>query len=631
MAFFTDDNIGPVNYGLQDFNPTFSQSLAATVDETFAGNPTSVGLNLLDLSRANKSQSGRLSAYDAEAIIKESGVRGLTVRDGEYNRESLQMLIERKRQETIRNDVLSRTEYSWTGTPVRALATLGAAVIDPINIASAFVPVVGEARAASMLGRTSAGSLARAGVRAEIGAIEGAAGAAILEPFLIAGRSQLQDDYTMSDSLLNLAFGTAFGSGLHVSGGQLADVFRTVDPYARFSGLDAKQVRTVLDFEKTITPKTALSDIEKSIGDWTPKMREAAGFGEKPDVQTIMRDVDTSIPRNISREDAQKLFEQYPQEVIESIVNRVARGGLDAPFARISETTPESARQIAARELAETLRAELLPEAGNRAAPGDVAALRTEIDQLKQQAKSNADSFKKLAKQYQEDGLSRKQAESKARSEIADKESEIGSRRSAIEQQLEANRLASEAEQDIAALNKGGIPKRFEDRIAERANQIMAQADTLRTMPVSAQSIVSLATPEARQAAFRSAIAQAVNGRLPDVDLLVRGNPTFDQLKAVADRQSDPNSLAIGDPASSNAANERLKDPLSSDLKSADSVLEKAMARVDELKKNLEQGGMDKARTEALNTELAPFDAGVQRADVMGGVLKAAAVCSMRA
>lgn len=626
MPYIRDDQAGTDSFALQDFEPTFGQSLSATVDETLAGNPTSVLYNVADFARANAGPSRRLSAYDAGSIIKESGVVGLSAEDGEYNEEALRMLIERKRQEMIRADVLSRTEYSMLGTPARFSAMLGASVIDPLNIASAFVPVVGQARVASVLGRTAAGSLARAGARAQIGAVEGLAGAAMIEPFLQIGRTELQDDYDMSDSLLNIAFGGALGGGLHVVGGQAADLARASDPYARFAGLDAAQARTVLDFERN--PPASPSDVAAEVAGWTPQMRRAVGY---EDPQPVLDTTAPDVPQVLSREDFARLAQEYPREVLTSIAERVARREMpELPFAKLSDTTPDSARQTAARELADALRAELLPVAGNRAAPGEVAALRQELEALNQRIGRNNSQFKELAKRYQSEGMTRKKAEAAAKKEMADTEAELVGQRTALEAKIERNRLAANAEEEIAALKRGEIPERFEERIRNRANQILAQADIARAALPPARTVIEAATPQARQAAFRSAIAQAVNGRMPDVDLLLRKDATFQQLKAVADRQANADSLLVGDKRASDAATGRLKQAIDEGLSSAEAELNRAMQRIDQLRENLELGGMKKEATSRLMNALKPFEDAMNDADAYGRAARAAAVCGVR-
>jgi GNAT superfamily N-acetyltransferase len=124
-----------------------------------------------------------------------------------------------KTREVERQDTMRRAQ---AGLGTALTAGLVASILDPLNVASAFIPVVGEARYAAMVAR-----LGVTGARATRGAIEGAVGAAIVEPFTLAAASYEQADYDAADSLASIAFGTALGSGLHVAGGAVKDRFVT--------------------------------------------------------------------------------------------------------------------------------------------------------------------------------------------------------------------------------------------------------------------------------------------------------------------------------------------------------------------------------------------------------------------
>jgi hypothetical protein len=110
---------------------------------------------------------------------------------------------------------------------------MAAGLLDPINIAAGLVPVVGEARVASILGRgaiEAMGAAERAGIRAIAGGVSGGAAMAGLQPLEYAlSRSELED-YTMAQALHSIALGTVLGGGLHVVGGAVAD--RVTDRYA---------------------------------------------------------------------------------------------------------------------------------------------------------------------------------------------------------------------------------------------------------------------------------------------------------------------------------------------------------------------------------------------------------------
>ena len=161
-----------------------------------------------------------LAPQDAEGWMTERGMQGLFKFERPYARQELEIMERRKRAELRRQSILSRAEG---GGAARFGVSLAASMVDPLNIASAFVPVVGEARYARML-QAAVGASGRAGVRAGVGAVEGVAGAAMLEPLNYAARAQEQADWRASDSLNNVLLGSVFGATVHAGGGALADL-----------------------------------------------------------------------------------------------------------------------------------------------------------------------------------------------------------------------------------------------------------------------------------------------------------------------------------------------------------------------------------------------------------------------
>ena len=181
---------------------------------------------MVELSTARRyDEAYRLYSRDgAKTWMAEQGLDDeFSFEDRGYNELELSILARRKKAELARRDVLARSE-GGVGQATAQLATaLGVSVLDPLNIASAFVPVVGEARYARLL--AGAGGLAgRTAVRLGVGAVEGTAGAAALEPLLYAANTQQQADYGITDSLINIGFGGIFGGGLHAIGGAVGDI-----------------------------------------------------------------------------------------------------------------------------------------------------------------------------------------------------------------------------------------------------------------------------------------------------------------------------------------------------------------------------------------------------------------------
>ena len=126
-----------------------------------------------------------------------------------------------KLKEIDRANRLARGQTGIVAGTLKFATGLGVSLADPLNIASAFVPVVGQARFASLVARQgfTTARLAR-------GAVEGTFGAALIEPIVYGVAQAEQADYGLMDSFLNVTFGTIIGGGLHVGVGALKD-FRT--------------------------------------------------------------------------------------------------------------------------------------------------------------------------------------------------------------------------------------------------------------------------------------------------------------------------------------------------------------------------------------------------------------------
>lgn len=203
--------------------------LGATAEQAFTESPINSILRFSELANANVSDA-RLDAVVARQRLKDAGLEGrLTIPDTGIATPALDILMDRKKEEIRRQDILSRAPKGIGRGAQQLGMAFAASALDPLNIGLAFVPVVGEARYLRYLAGAR-GILGRTAVRAGVGAAEGAAGAAIVEPLIYAAKSQEQADYDMQDSLLNIAFGTVFGGGLHVLGGLASDAGKALSP-----------------------------------------------------------------------------------------------------------------------------------------------------------------------------------------------------------------------------------------------------------------------------------------------------------------------------------------------------------------------------------------------------------------
>lgn len=129
----------------------------------------------------------------------------------------LERLVEYKEEEQVRNVIMESGPEGALSTLQVMSGALIKAAIDPLGIASAFIPVVGEAKAALLVQR-----FGRIKGRAIQGAQEGLAGATLLEPLMYGLSESQQMDYTYVDSLLNVGAGALIGSGLGTVAGALS-------------------------------------------------------------------------------------------------------------------------------------------------------------------------------------------------------------------------------------------------------------------------------------------------------------------------------------------------------------------------------------------------------------------------
>ena len=81
--------------------------------------------------------------------------------------------------------------------------------------------------------------------------------------------------------------------------------------------------------------------------------------------------------------------------------------------------------------------------------------------------------FREEAKLQQEQGLSRKQAESAARKALQDRIADHEGQAARVEQLIEQNRRAAKAEQELALLDQGQFPERFLQALEGRAGEIV--------------------------------------------------------------------------------------------------------------------------------------------------------------
>ena len=192
-----------------------------------------------------------------QAVVQEAIDEGRLVSKEELNKKyagflefdrpttelAARLLYENKKEETIRNAIIETGPGGLSGVGVAVLGSVVIAATDPVDLASAFIPVVGQTGRVAAIAR-----FGRVRGRAAVGAVEGTVGAAITEPAYYGFSQQLQLDYTMGDALLNVGAGTLLGGGLGAAAGVVTRRKVNVDQVRNLAEPETS-VRTDLEVE----------------------------------------------------------------------------------------------------------------------------------------------------------------------------------------------------------------------------------------------------------------------------------------------------------------------------------------------------------------------------------------------
>jgi len=337
--------VGQIGFGL-DINTSVQESgydqyivglgdvLKATAKETWARNPLESTQTLIELQRAKQNENSPLVPKDQ--LNNEYGKLGLSFEEDEYQ-SVVDLMVEEKQAERERQSIIARGPQGFGVGVAKFAVGLGVSMLDPINVASAFIPVVGQARMAQMVAKQG---FTRA--RLAKGVKEGAVGAAVVEPIVALAASELQADYGLADSFLNITFGSILGGGLHVASGKLSDLairteFKAKVRRAREDlGIDSPNLReaeinlykayypensaVMRDLEKT-DPQTRKTLLEKSLNDLLLEKEVDVSPIVDADL-TLKQSSDTSAkPTNRVKEETPRI-DQQEKTAVNNTVNK---------------------------------------------------------------------------------------------------------------------------------------------------------------------------------------------------------------------------------------------------------------------------------------------------------------------
>ena len=232
--------------------------LGATLEDTFYYNPT----NALDRFLQMQFGPGRTGNILSPEQYKESEYfrEGLEAPEDGIKEGYAQLLAQNYDKRAAITQTLSRSKGGFALGSAQFGTMLLGSVLDPINVASAFIPVFPAARYAHLVtkfGKTKA--------RALRGVVEGSVGAAIVEP-IVLGQAALEQDenYNLLDSFLNVTVGGVLGGGLHVGFGKLSDVIERRSQRTKQEAVVTAVKQVLTDQEVTGPSILIKADLEKT-------------------------------------------------------------------------------------------------------------------------------------------------------------------------------------------------------------------------------------------------------------------------------------------------------------------------------------------------------------------------------
>lgn len=571
MPIYTDTDMGPGSPTLNDFPSSLTQSLGAAVGEAYSGNPSTLGVDALELARANAGAE-RVDKDAAKQRIADAGVK-LEVPESGYSTEALDMLIQRKQDEARRRDILARAPSGLLGSGARFTASLLTGLTDPLNVAASFIPGIGEANAERMMTAAGKSVLARAGARAQIGAVSGLVGNAALEPFVYGLHSQLHDDYTMGDALTNLAFGAMMGGGLHVVGGGIADALKSAEVVRRVPD-QITAPRSAADVAGMVDPETRRAALSTAVADMAQ--------GRLPEVELLVR----SDPAARGLSDLVTLYRaESPTVRFDDVFDRegLQEFASDKPGTRFTDDP----------NYADYFRKSYGPDAVVRSitVPRDVA-----------------EAGRLSGYEYRIDEGS---LQVKARNTNAGRTpGQINALRAIADRQARPEAVALG---DVDASRAADAPSSpYSTAVAEMAEaakgrDVRAMVNEGQLTPLANNALVGVHEAGTDANRLRALVAHA--------ERIARADPTAMPADVMADAVE---RVRTGKPVQRGAL-----------LAAAEDSLAKHTARMEQMRANLEAGGMDPQRVSAMVDTLAPFDEQIRNSQSLGDAARAAALCGL--
>lgn len=304
---YTDDPGQGINQPISNAPSGLGESLLSSLKEGFNDGPVVSGYRFAQADQlANDPNSTMVSKSDAEARLKEYGVKSINVPDAGITQSFLDHVVSDRREALAKQQIAAAAPSGLIATPLNFTASLAGSMADPGNVALAFVPFAGEARAATMLGRF--------GERLAVGARLGATQAVATVPFTAQAAAAEGNDFTYGNAMESVFFNTLAGGLMHAGGGLIADAVRSRRPGDVVAAAENPDAAPVVDSQPVpvVTPDNIPQGV--NIPDAGTNADLSAAIARDAESYAYSRAYNDVVPDYLSRQ----------QELQTGFINNVA-------------------------------------------------------------------------------------------------------------------------------------------------------------------------------------------------------------------------------------------------------------------------------------------------------------------
>lgn len=385
MPIYTDDPGQGINQPLSNAPSGIGESLLSSLKEGFNEGPVVSGYRFAQADQlANDPNSAIVSKSDADARLKEYGVKSINVPDSGVTQSFLDHVIDERKQSLAKQQIAMSAPSGWVATPLNFAANLAGSMADPGNVALALVPFGGEAKAASMLGRF--------GERLATGARLGAAQAVATVPLTAQAAAAEGDDFTYGNALESTFFNTLAGGLMHAGGGLIADVVRSRRANAVVGADETTTIPPVADSQPTpvITPDNIPSGV--NIPEQGTNADLAAAISRDAESYAYSRAYDDVVPDYLARQ----------QELQTGQINNVADLRTElAANQRRSDQLDATLQQRTADYQAQRMKFKEARSQAQKDIDAEKAQITARNDEINQQLERNASAEQARGRQSQ--------------------------------------------------------------------------------------------------------------------------------------------------------------------------------------------------------------------------------------